>query len=208
MSEGRADPRVILIGGAPGAGKTTLGAALAERLGYRSLTIDDLVTAAQAVTTPDSHPGLHLMWKVSAVDYFTETAPEVLIDDAKRQHEVAWPMIEAVIRKYVRDGTGVVIDGWHLWPDRVASLGVPEVWAGWLVIDPEALERRERANQEWRAGSTDPERMLANFLARSLWANQQAEARAREHDLAVIQQPGTASVTDLCDRVLGHIRPG
>jgi Zeta toxin len=43
-------PKVILVGGCPGAGKTTLGRAIAARLGYASLTIDDLLGAARAIT--------------------------------------------------------------------------------------------------------------------------------------------------------------
>ena len=43
--------KVILIGGPPGAGKTTLGRAVAARLGVVSLTIDDLFLAAKAITT-------------------------------------------------------------------------------------------------------------------------------------------------------------
>ena len=65
---------VFLIGGAPGVGKTTLGSALAARLGITSLSIDDLVIAAQAVTTPETHPGLHVMRKVPYLEYFTNSS--------------------------------------------------------------------------------------------------------------------------------------
>ncbi|MCA9946780.1 MAG: zeta toxin family protein, partial [Anaerolineales bacterium] len=63
--------KVILIGGAPGAGKTTLGSALAVKLGVNSLTIDDLVTAVIAVTTPETHPGIHALRKGPHTEYFT-----------------------------------------------------------------------------------------------------------------------------------------
>ena len=53
-------PRVFLIGGAPGAGKTTLGVALAARVGASSVTIDDLMTVARMATTPETHPDLYL----------------------------------------------------------------------------------------------------------------------------------------------------
>ena len=38
------DARVFLIGGAPGAGKTTLSCALAARIRAASVTIDDLMS--------------------------------------------------------------------------------------------------------------------------------------------------------------------
>ena len=40
------DLRVLLIGGPPGAGKTTLARSVAGRLGFLSTTVDDLVTTA------------------------------------------------------------------------------------------------------------------------------------------------------------------
>jgi uridine kinase len=70
--------KVILIGGAPGTGKTTLGSALAVRLGTTSLSIDDLLTAAMAVTTPESHPGLHFKKGVPFQEYFTNSSLEQL----------------------------------------------------------------------------------------------------------------------------------
>ncbi len=63
----KTNTKVFLIGGAPGAGKTTLGSALAARLGITSLSIDDLKTAALAITTPETHPKLHVMRKEPAL---------------------------------------------------------------------------------------------------------------------------------------------
>lgn len=198
------NPKVYLIGGPPGAGKTTLGTALAARLGIASLTIDDLVTAVQAVTRPETHPGLHLMWQRSHTDYFTHSAPEKLIEDAKEQHKVAWPFIQQVIRKHERNGAPIVIDGWHLWPERVKALNLSEVWAGWIYIDPAVLQGREEKLTDWTAGSDDPERMLENFLARSFWYNETMRQQATAYGFTVLKQDGEVSVAQLCDLVLGE----
>ncbi|HIF73207.1 MAG TPA: hypothetical protein EYQ61_11720 [Dehalococcoidia bacterium] len=86
-----ATPAVGLIGGAPGAGKTTLGRALGSRLEGISHTIDDLAVAAKAITTPETHPGLHVMTRavtgMNSVDYFTASSVDKLIADATLQHE-------------------------------------------------------------------------------------------------------------------------
>ncbi len=105
-------------------GKSTLGAALAAALGLTSLSIDDLVTAVQAVTTPESHPGLHLMWRTSHLDYFTEGPAGRLIDDAIRQHAAAWPFIERVIRQHAQGGSPIVIDGWHRGEEALRAAGL------------------------------------------------------------------------------------
>jgi 2-phosphoglycerate kinase len=195
-------PSVYLIGGAPGAGKTTLGTALAIKLGIASLTIDDLVTAVQAATTPNSHPGLHLMWKTSHLEYFTNSSTDELIADAKRQHDTAWPFIERVIHKHAKGGTSIVIDGWHLWPERVYKLGLENVWAGWIIVAPDVLEAREKKNTAWIEGSSDPDRMLNNFLARSFWYNDAVKEQAAALNMNTIYQDGTRSVDQLCEDIL------
>lgn len=194
--------KVYLIGGAPGVGKTTLGSALAARLGITSLSIDDLMTAAQAVTTPETHPDLHIMSTVPHLEYFTDRPVERLAADAEAQHAAVWPVVERVVRKHARWGAPIVIDGWHIRPERVVALGLDGVWAGWIIASPSVLEERERGNLGWMRGSTDPDRMLANFLGRSLWFNGMIEERVIDLGMDVLRQPGDASVEDLCDAVL------
>lgn len=194
--------KVILIGGAPGAGKTTLGSALAVRLGVTSLTIDDLATAVIAVTTPETHPGLHAMRKGPPTEYYTNSSVDQLIIDATLRHEATWPMVRQVIRKYVKMGRGIVIDGWHMRPEWVNELQKENVWAGWLVIDPSVLEARERKNDDFLEGSTDPERMFRNFMGRSLWYNSLIKEQAELFQMNVLYQDGTKSVDDLCQIVL------
>jgi len=195
------DTKVFLIGGAPGAGKTTLGLALAARLGIPALTIDHLNTAAMAVTTPETHPGLHVMSKVPSLDYFTHSSVEQLIADAILQHEAVWPMVKQVVRKHARQGSPIVIDGWYMRPKWVAQLKLANVWAGWIVTSATVLEERER-KLAWYQESTDPERMLANFLARSLWYNNLIKEQVTQYQMTILPQSGDISVERLCDMVL------
>lgn len=199
-------PTVCLIGGAPGAGKTTLGRALAAELGATSLTADDLLTAAKAVTTPASHPGLHVMSAVNSMEYFTASDVDRLIADASAQHDALWPAIEAVIRAHAEWGPSIVIDGWFLRPRKVAPLNLGNVISFWLVAASGVLEARERKNAEFFGRSADPERMLHNFLGRSLWHNALIEKQATEAGLIVLQQDGTIPVEALCSRAMAQIR--
>ncbi len=195
---------VYLIGGAPGVGKTTLGAALARRLGFTSLTVDDLVSAAQSVTTLQSHPKLHILRKLHYLEYYTNSDTNRLCADADIEHKAAWPIAASVIRKHVRNGAGIVIDGWHLRPDRVAALQaeISNIWAGWLIAEPNVLVERESNNRGWLEGSTNPDQMLDRFLARSLWFNEMIENEARSMGMHVFHQTGNKSADQLCDEVL------
>lgn len=198
------DTKVFLIGGAPGAGKTTLGFALAARLGITALTIDDLKTAAMAITTPETHPGLHVMSKVPSIDYFTNSSVEQLKADATMQHKAVWPMVKQVVREHALRGSPIVIDGWHMRPNWVAKLKLANVWSGWIVTSAAVLEERER-KLAWYQESADPERMLANFLARSSWYNDLIKVQAIQNHMIVLSQSGDISVGQLCDLILEDI---
>lgn len=194
--------KVFLIGGAPGAGKTTLGCALAVKLGVTSLTIDDLVTAAIAITTPETHSGLHVMRTVPHIEYYTNSSLEQLKADATARHEATFPMVERVIRKYVALGKGIVIDGWHLRPGWVAKLALDYVSAHWIVIDHHVLEEREKQNVDFFQESPNPDKMFQNFLGRSLWYNNLIKEEATELGMNVLYQNGALSVDDLCQQIL------
>ena len=194
--------KVFLIGGAPGSGKTTLGSALAARLGITSLSIDDLMYAAQGVTTPETHPGLHVMKKVPSLEYFTNSSVDQLKADATLQHEATWPLVKQVVWKHATWESAIVIDGWHLRPSRVAQLKLDNVWSGWIVASDKVLEERERKNVGWFQDSPNPERMLENFLARSLWYNDLIKQQATELQMNILPQAGETSVDELCKMVL------
>lgn len=193
---------MVLIGGAPGAGKTTLATALAAQFGTTSLTIDDLQTAAQAVTTPDSHPGLHVMDGMPFTEYFTTSSIDRLQADANAQHGAIWPLVERIIRKGATWGPSIVIEGWYLRPHLVAKLELDNVWATWIIVEPSVLEARERQNTSWLQDSPNPDRMLENFLARSLWFNELMHKEATAFGMKVLKQDGTATAEELCHRIL------
>lgn len=196
-----AHPKVILIGGCPGAGKTALGSALAARLDFASLTVDDLLISAKAVTSETSHPDLHVMNKPHYVEYFTDTPVDHLIRDAELQHAAILPAVEQTIRNHASWGTPIVIDGWHFWPDWVNSLNLDAISAHWLVIEPGVLEARERNNVEFFSSSANPQQMLNRFLGRSLWWNQLIEWQARAVGHQLLRQDGTKSVDELCRQI-------
>ena len=200
------DATVVLVGGPPGAGKSTLGRRLAQRLGYGALSVDDLAAAMRSVTDAARHPGLFLQ-PDGHLRYFTDSSPDQLIADALRQEEVLWPAVERVIRTRLGKGDGVVIDGWLLSPEKVHGLASDQVAAVWIHIDEEALDRRERRVESFREGSDDPERMHANFMARSLWRNRVVAEEARRLGMPVIEQPGSVAVDDLVDLALAALAP-
>lgn len=200
--------RVVLIGGPPGAGKTTLARSVAARLGFLSTTVDDIVTAARQLTDAASQPDLHRSGGAGPVDYFTTGPPERLVADAVALQEVMWPVLADLIRRHLTDKGPIVLDWWLFHPDRVVELSSPAVGSVWLHIDPVALDQRERSLTDFRAGASDPETMHANFMHRSLWRNELVRARATALGLPLVHQPGARSVEDLTDEVLRLVDRG
>ena len=82
-------PSVILIGGPPMIGKTTIARRLPVRLDYGTMSTDDLGQPIRAVTTPDSHPNLHLMSGIDYREYYVSRSTERLIQDAENQHRAS-----------------------------------------------------------------------------------------------------------------------
>lgn len=195
------DFHVIFIGGAPGSGKSTLGLALASALGYGSLTGDDLAIAARSVTDPNEHPALHLTRGAGHVAYFTHSPPVKLIDDAQAQEAAMWPALEGVAQSHLGTRTGVVIDWWLLRPDTVATMPHNRVASLWLHIDPAVLWERERQNTGFLRDSEDPERMLDNFMARSLWRNDLVQEQATRLRLPLLRI-SDQTVAELTDEAL------
>ena len=70
-------------------GKTTIARRLAARLDYGTMSTDDLGQSIRDVTTPDSHPNLHLMSGIDHREYYVSRSTERLIQDAENQHQAS-----------------------------------------------------------------------------------------------------------------------
>jgi 2-phosphoglycerate kinase len=202
-----AESAVILIGGAPFSGKTTLAKRLAAPRGYALVAIDDLGTALRAVTTPQSHPA-HPMagWDYRADDL--AHAPPTLIEHRAREHQALWPAIVAVIDAHRHWAGPVILEGWQLDPARVASLTHPQPRACWPLVDDAVLETRLRADPAFYQGCGDVERLIRHYLARSRWVNARVR-QAAGHGAGVVLAVGPGETVDaLVRRCVQRLWPG
>lgn len=196
------DFEVVLIGGPPGAGKTTLGRNLAARLGFASLTVDDLVMVGRLFTDDVSHPAFHKMRRVGATAYFTETPGEQLVADSLELEEAMWPVVERVIASHLATKGPIVMDWWLLSPLKVAALANSKVRSLWLNIDSVALTERERSNVNFFGQPSGSGQILSNFMYRSLWRNDLVASEATALGLPIVRLGGDESPQDVVERAL------
>ena len=188
-------PRVILIGGAPMSGKTTVAHLLAAQLGYSCLSTDDLGEAIRAVTTKDTHPSLHPMDGYDDYrEYYVTRSPDALIADLSLEHHAMWPAVQSVIRKHATWGEPIIIEGWSLWPERVTQLWLPSVQSLWFVAKEETLQERLVNAVEFYGGASDEKAMVCHYLARSFWYNARLKEEVKKFALTSIELPPRAPV--------------
>ncbi len=157
-------PRVMLIGGTSHAGKSSLAAELAARLGFEALSTDKLAR----------HPGRP--WRQGeapipphvALHYSTLT-PEALIASVSEHYGRMWPMVRELIERRAADSDapGLVLEGSALLPERVAELRRDDVAALWLAADEPLIEARMRRESRFEAASPAERALIEAFLERT-----------------------------------------
>ena len=166
-------PKVILIGGAPNTGKTTVARLVASRLNYSCLATDDLLKAITAVTTPASHPMFHLMAGWTTQEYYVNHTVDELVTHNMERLKVFRSAIEGVIKSHITKEDPVVIEGFGLWPEYIKQLNLPDIGMVWLVADENLLDKRTRAMKPFYQGASDEEKIIQNYVGRSVWYNSQ-----------------------------------
>jgi 2-phosphoglycerate kinase len=147
--------QMVLLGGASGTGKSSVGHALAVRYAVPLLEVDDLVTAVQALTTPEQQPVLHY-WETTGYVAGMTSADIVALHLAVAS--VLRPCVEAVIANRLEEGRPVVVEGDYLTPALAASFDprtvravflhepdVGQVVANYLLREPSSGEQSGRA---------------------------------------------------------------
>lgn len=115
--------RGVLIGGTPTVGRSTVGRAVAERLGFAYRSTDLLARhPGRPWRTPEREVPAHV------AEHCASLTVDELITSVLAHYERLWPRIRTLITTHAahdRAGAGLVLEGSALWPVRVAGLDVP-----------------------------------------------------------------------------------
>ena len=157
--------QVLLIGGASGAGKTSLSYRLAQSFGVGITEADDIHCAIMRITTPEQQPLLHL-WDTNPETH--PWSPEQILEHFIHVCEQLAPAYEAVIANHLEGNVPLVLEGDYLLPSladqpsfgafanggRVLGLFVHEedqeqIVQNYLLREPDAGRQEGRARVSW-----------------------------------------------------------
>jgi len=185
---------VIYLGGAPMLGKSTAARLLACRLGYSSISTDDIGVAIGAMTQSDRP-------EIDYREYYIVNSAQQLIQDIDQGHERKWPALRAVIQRHETWDHPLVIEGYSLRPAYVHSL-TGDVSGVFMVADEALIEKRVRSSN-FSQGASDAQTMIERYCARSFWYNAMLREETARLGLKTLEISDGMPPEEIVDRCLG-----
>jgi 2-phosphoglycerate kinase len=171
MNESINETRVILIGGSSHAGKSTLGIALASKLGWSYRSTDKLAR----------HPGRPWLGADGkaipehVAEYYRDLFVDALFLDVLSHYEKnVLPIVEVIVSSHVsaKSTECLILEGSALWPEFVANLvSLNGVKAIWLTARNELFQNRIKGESNFVNLCKDEKHLIQKFLDRTLFYN-------------------------------------
>jgi 2-phosphoglycerate kinase len=181
--------RVAWLGGASGAGKSTIARRLAAEHGLRLYDTDAVMSDHAGRSTPESCPHLAQFMAMDMDERWLHRSPETMLETFHWYRGEAFEMIVDDLRG-LRSGPGVIAEGFRLLPHLVKPLLDGANRAVWLLPTPSfrraAFDQRDSL---WSiAGQTsDPPRALSNLLTRDAMFTARLRGEAADLSVPVIE---------------------
>ena len=194
---------VYWIGGASGAGKSTISRRLAARHGLRLYATDAVMPDHAGRSTPEDCPLLSEFIAMDMDERWLNRSPEIMLETFHWYRGEGFDMIVDDLLALAPE-PGVIVEGFRLLPHLVKPLLAAPGHGVWLLPTPDfrraALDSR---GSTWTiAGQTsDPERALRNLLERDEMFTERLCAQAKHLDLHVIEVDTTMTEDDVAERV-------
>ncbi|UKD58457.1 MULTISPECIES: AAA family ATPase [Amycolatopsis] len=196
------------IGGAPGAGKSTIARRLAARYGWHHYATDDAMRAHTARTTPATAPYLHAFLAMDMDERWVRRSPDVMLETF---HWFRGEAFELIVEDLLAlSPTPCVVDGFRLLPDLVRPLLDAPEQAVWLLPTPEfrqaAIEGRSAPGENFVWRTSDPARATRNLAERDRMFTNRLRADTARLGLRAIEVDLPTTEEDLLRQVTSFFR--
>ena len=182
---------IILIGGAPTAGKSYTAQWLARELGYSWIGTDTLHAQMLKIVRRAEHPDIFKFAKATpemAEPYLTNNSAQQIVDDQNRVNRGVWPFVKALIEE-LRSQQPFVIEGVALLPEQVSQLplGKGEITPFYLVnTNIHQLRDTIRKRGLWTHADKYPDHVKEKELEWVLLYNEYIRDEAAKYNLQTL----------------------
>jgi hypothetical protein len=194
---------VYWLGGGSGAGKSTVARRLAASRGLRLYSTDEAMADHAGRCRPQDCPSLVAFKAMDMDERWLNRSPQVMLETFHWFRGEGFDLIVEDLLALPAD-QGVIVEGHRLLPRLVGPLLAERTRAAWLIPTPRfrlaAFESRGTL-MDIAGRTSDPDRALANLLARDGLFTERARREAKEEGLCVIDVETAMSVEDLTARV-------
>lgn len=166
---------VLLLGGAAGTGKTTVGRQLARSLDLAVTHVDDLHLTIETLTTPEQQPTLHY-WATHPEA--RQLSPEEIVQLHVSVGRVMAPALHAVMADHVEFGDPLLLEGDYVLPELLAPEGTRSTYLGRVrgvfLDEPEQRQIEENMHEREPAAGRQTVRAHVSMLL-SRWLRTECE---------------------------------
>ncbi len=113
--------RIILIGGMPTVGKSTIAKKLSEHFGLPWMSTDQVREIMKSAIDPSSSSPLRISGGVAAEEYFKKFTPKQIAEMEYEQGVATWPGISFMINNDWTWRDGFILEGVNILPKLVAD---------------------------------------------------------------------------------------
>ncbi len=183
--------KVILIGGSPMTGKSTLAMELAAEFKYQCISTDDIGETLQTITSINPMQGIDFR------TYYATSSIDKLIKDIQQYHKAMEPAISRLLDIHSSWGNSLIMEGWALYPSHIQQYASNNISAIWLIASHELLETRLLNSPAFLDGIA-----AQNYLYRSMWHNALILKQCKDCNTPFITLHGNESLDSLAKEVL------
>jgi hypothetical protein len=195
---------VYWMGGASGAGKSTVARRVADRHGLRVYSTDDAMAEHARRSSREDSPLLHSFLLMDMDERWVNRSPKEMLETFHWFRGEGFPLIVEDLLRLPR-APGVIAEGFRLLPHLVEPLLNAPARAIWLLPTPDfrraVFESRGGAAWGFLAKTSDPKRALSNLLERDRMFTDVLREETARLALHAVEVETTTTEDELAGRV-------